>query len=393
MIARCWFSLLILIVGCDEGSTPSSTSALSLSSGDDETCAILAVGTAPDAGTSDVGGDASIDAGIPGAPAAGVVSCWGAGRSTPTLRSEALPRAIALAWGDTRCVTPATGPVVCWGANDRGQLTTTPSFDVATPSALRGLTRPQVQVARFGGAFVCALDAGQVFCWGAGTEGQLGNGGRSDRAQAEPVALPAGAAITGLGVGSEHACAITEMGLYCWGANSSGQIGDGSRTDAVSPRLVGTPGMGTIRGLALGRAHSCALDDVGAVWCWGDDEFGQVGQRSAGVMTIVPRQVARLGAVSMIASGADHICAVESEGPVRCWGRNDEFQTAHPNPVSLGQMGHVGLSGARQLSLGESHSCALMPDGVFCWGASDASQLGRPGTNNSLLPQRVLGLP
>ena len=104
------------------------------------------------------------------------------------------------------------------------------------------------------------------------------------RAEAEPVAGPipesiGGAAVVQIAVGNRHSCALVESGhVWCWGWNQFGQLGDGTTENRSVP--VQVTGLGRVTALALGEGHSCALRTTGRVFCWGENEAGQLGNGS-----------------------------------------------------------------------------------------------------------------
>lgn len=151
----------------------------------------------------------------------------------------------------------------------------------------------------------CAVHSGgELWCWGRGLRGELGRGelGLDDRGAERVVLEPVVAVACGGGFdvtvhdplnvelsdpGRAHTCAITEDGaLYCWGANEHGQLGDGTREDRSRPVLVDLTG--PVTRVALGSAHTCAIAG-GALHCWGDDSRGQLGVGDGGSVT--PRRV------------------------------------------------------------------------------------------------------
>jgi hypothetical protein len=125
-----------------------------------------------------------------------------------------------------------------------------------------------------------------------------------------------------LAAGGSHTCAVLQGGAYCWGSNASGELGDGTLTDHLTPQPVQGLTSGVLA-LAAGRDHTCALVG-GAVWCWGSNAFGQLG--AAGPGSAVPVSVSGLpsGAQGLVA-GAFHTCALV-DGGVWCWGANDQGQ-------------------------------------------------------------------
>jgi alpha-tubulin suppressor-like RCC1 family protein len=121
--------------------------------------------------------------------------------------------------------------------------------------------------------------AGEAYCWGANDSGQLGDG--TTRDSASPVRVEGDNSYSSIRVGRGSVCAETTSGsVRCWGANDSGQLGNGTTTDASVPVPVGQPeGSGPITAaqVSAGAATMCALADDGDVWCWGSDEFGLLG--------------------------------------------------------------------------------------------------------------------
>jgi alpha-tubulin suppressor-like RCC1 family protein len=204
------------------------------------------------------------------------------------------PVAQIFAGGANTCVLLRAGELWCWGANESGQLVdgtrkarATPALvpgagdvvDVAMGNALRaGSKKPDL--ARAGG-FVCAATAsGKVLCWGSNTTGQLGDGTREDRAAPAPVSDITDAIE--IAVGDMHACALRRSGgVSCWGRNEFGAVGDdtmGPSTVRMAP--VSALGIQDAIGLSMGGAHSCARRRTGGVMCWGVNNFGQLGDGS-----------------------------------------------------------------------------------------------------------------
>jgi len=180
--------------------------------------------------------------------------------------------------------------------------------------------------------------------------------------------------------GGRHTCALdTDDRVRCWGANASGQLGDGTRI----ARLVATDVFGLpaeIKGLAAGANHTCAIAGTGAAWCWGSNSRGQLGDGSTADRT-TPVEVSSLGASAVaLAAGAEHTCAALSDGSVRCWGRNDAGQLGDGTtddrlaPTLVSGL-TVGMTPS--ISAGRAHTCAVnSTGGAVCWGANDRGQTG-----------------
>ena len=180
-----------------------------------------------------------------------------------------------------------------------------------------------------------------------------------------------------LDLGMAHACALmSDASLWCWGKNEFGQLGDGTTTP--SPLPVQVKGLTNGQDLATGASFSCGLTSGGAVLCWGVNSEGQLGNGDT-TSKPTPQAVGGLtSGVVQIASGDSHSCALTSTGPLVCWGKNDSGQlgdgttTNQPTPVQMN-----GLStGISALGLGYPHSCAVIDGGLKCWGRNDQTQLG-----------------
>ena len=253
------------------------------------------------------------------------------GASGPPPGAPAL-HALDAGWLHT-CGLTAGGEIVCWGDDDRGQL----GRASAGPAArtVEGLDGGAVALAA-GGLHTCAvLTDGSVSCWGNGSHGQLGR--EIDGDSPAPLAVPglSGPAVS-LAAGAYHSCALLEGGaVSCWGDNRFGQLGDGTRTGRPQPRPVAALAA-PVRELAAGTAFTCALLADGRVQCWGSNALGELGSgdfsdaplsRDSPPAPPSPSLVQGLpeGAVSLRAAG-DHACAVLARGSVSCWGGNSSGQ-------------------------------------------------------------------
>jgi alpha-tubulin suppressor-like RCC1 family protein len=165
---------------------------------------------------------------------AGGVKCWG---STP-VDVAGLSGVTAIAVGSTNnCALTSTRGVKCWGQNDNGQLGDGTTANRSTPVDVVGLSAVTAIVA--GTAHNCALtSSGSAKCWGLDDNGQLGDGTTVNRlTPVDVVGLSGG--VTAIAAGSFHSCALTSAGgVKCWGGNSSGELGDGTRTNRMQPVSV-----------------------------------------------------------------------------------------------------------------------------------------------------------
>lgn len=257
-----------------------------------------------------------------------------------------------------------------------------------------------------GGAHVCAVTTGgKVVCQGYGGRGQLGDGQATGFSPTWVQTVGISGA-TSVACGGEHSCALAAGQVYCWGHDENGQIGDGSSgvsVDRPTPVLVALPEGATALvagGPHFGSGHTCALLSSGAVWCWGANSGGQIGngQSGFGELVATPMHVATLSEPAIgLAAGGRHTCALHADGTVSCWGYDDYAQVGDgksgtnvvtPLPVKV-----VGLPDkAVAIAAGEGQSCAVLASGEpRCWGQGDFGQLGTANTANSVKPIAVFG--
>ncbi len=269
---------------------------------------------------------------------------------------------------------------------------TVPTFAL-TP--LTGVTQIWSQGKGSQSSHSCAiLSGGGVKCWGWNNSGQLGDGSTTDRLTPVDVSgLTSG--VTAIALGWNHSCALTSGGgVKCWGDNGKGQLGDDSTTNGNTPvDVIGlTSG---VTAIALGWNHSCALTSGGGVKCWGWNSSGELGDGTATQRLTAVDVSGLTSGVTAIALGGYHSCALTSGGGVKCWGYNgngglgDGSMTSKYTPVDVSSL----TSGVDAIALGKAHTCALTSGGgIKCWGYNDMGQLGDGSTTDKYTPVDVSGL-
>jgi alpha-tubulin suppressor-like RCC1 family protein len=301
---------------------------------------------------------------------------------------------IAIAAGvDHSLALKADGTVLAWGGNSSGQLgdgTTTQRNSAVQVSGL-GPSSSVIAIAIGLGSHCLALKAdGTVLAWGSNSSGQLGDGTTTLRLSPVPVSgLGSGSGVVAITAGGNHSLARKSNGTVMgWGANSNGQLGDGSTARRLTPVQVSTFGAGSgIVAVAADSSYSMALRSDGTVWAWGANSTGQLGDGTATQRT-TPIQVSDASGVgfltnaSAIAVGGAFSFSIQTDGGVFAWGFNSVGQlgdgtfTTRTRPVQI--TGLAGGSGVVRIAGGDSHSMALKSDGrVLTWGANNMGQLGR----------------
>ena len=289
------------------------------------------------------------------------------------------------------CALRQGAGLVCWGTNPQGQLgdgTTTNRPDPAAVSA-PGVTFTRVAM---GTAHTCALaSTGVVHCWGSNNGGRIGDGTTTDRLA--PTTVAGGLTFKALAAGRDHSCAIAaDDKVYCWGINGAGQLGSGAGANlfASSPTLVDASL--TVRSVAAGGTHSCAANLAGIVaYCWGANGQGQLGDGTT-TSRSAPSPVNLAGSsFTTVTAGAEFSCALNTGGSAYCWGDNqygqlgDGSTTDRLSPVAVAG-GHV----FQQIDAGDSYACGVTTAGaLYCWGQNDVGQLGIGSTTSASSPQLV----
>ena len=245
--------------------------------------------------------------------------------------------------------------------------------------------------------FACALVNGGVWCWGDNHYGQLGNNSMISSIVPVPVQGLGSpdSGVQALAAGGFHACALVGGGALCWGSDYEGELGDGSTTSSPVPVPVqglGSPG-GGVQAMALGENHTCAMVN-GGVQCWGANGSGELGDDSdAG--SDVPLPVPGLGSgVQAVTLGYLHSCAL-ANGTLQCWGDNTAGQVGSGSTALniLVPAAVEGLvAGAQTVAAGGNHSCALVGGGAQCWGDNAYGDLGDNSNNEAEVPVAVTGL-
>ena len=260
---------------------------------------------------------------------------------------------------------------------------TPPSSDAALSAAPPPGVQPQVVA---GESHTCFLTrAGVVFCWGRNYNGQLGSSASPNDSTSTPVHVDI-ANVKQLASGPNHVCAILSSGeVSCWGQDEAGETGETTpqHSSTRSPRHV--PGVTGATALGLGSTHSCAIVTDGAVICWGDNQFGELGRKDRGPDRFLsPRRVPLPVRATDIAAGRNHTCVLDEKGDVYCWGATNQGQLCrHPDDGEApGKVTDFGsAASAVAVAASDGLTCIVRKEGsVACCGHSsyfeDVNNLG-----------------
>ena len=314
--------------------------------------------------------------------------------------SEVLASAVAVAaGGEHTCAVTAGGGAKCWGANRTGALGDGTTTDRLTPVSVSGLDSGVAAITA-GNDHTCALTiVGGVKCWGYNGKGQVGDGAPTTTRPTPVDVSGLASGVLAISAGHDHTCAVTSSGaVKCWGDNSYGQLGDGTTSQRATPTAViglGSAAVAVAAGGYWEDAHTCVLTSQGAVMCWGSNANGQLGDGST-TSSLCPVNVSGLSSgVRGISAGEHHTCALTNGGGIKCWGDNDDGQLGDGGSMDRSIPGDVfGLTNSvNGIATGGAHTCALTAGGgVKCWGDNFDGQLGDGTSVGFGFPHDVSGL-
>jgi hypothetical protein len=327
-------------------------------------------------------------------------------------RNLGVPPLVQLsASGGSTCGLTNDGAAYCWGQNPDGQLGLTTETCANRPclrEAARVALSLRFETIGAGDTHYCGLTTtGELYCWGVSSLGQVG-ADVTDRCGTSPCALTpvrvgGSATYRTLSVGGSHTCALDTAGkAFCWGWNWAGQLGNGSNTAGTEGVATPVPVAGglTFSFIYAGRDHTCALTATGEAYCWGLNSSGELGDGTI-INSSIPRAVSGGQRFVSISEGVGHTCALTSAGRAYCWGANiaepgmggqlgDGTLIARSTPTEVLR----GITFA-QLKTGRTYSCGrTSANRVYCWGSNLYGQLGIGTTQtHATQPLGVGGVP
>lgn len=393
-----------------------------ISLGDGYTCAVSAAGRGYCWGRNDegqLGNGASSPFGTANPLPTAIVD-----PTNPTLPLEGLAKIAAGHYHTCAVTTDDTAYCWGWGAGGRlgnggtdSSLVPVPVVDPSNPTQpLGGVTGIDV-----GQSFACAsTTSGIAYCWGNNFYGQLGNNVPGESLMPSAVVDPNDtsqplAGLVQIATGTFHTCAVTASGgAWCWGWNTAGQLGNNTTRPGqfptplpqrvVDPADPKQPFAGVVH-ISGGNVHTCALTAGANAYCWGLNNYGQLGNGNMPANSSVPSPVVDpaapgqpLADMASVDAGGLHSCAVTAAGNAMCWGSNDTGQLGNGDTADSAVPVAVvdpldptqPFAGVAQVNARGSHACAVSNDGIaYCWGRNETGELGDGTTEPRPTPAPV----
>lgn len=300
--------------------------------------------------------------------------------ATPTSVPATLQGVSSYGVGNANCAIMANKSLWCWGAGGNGQLGNGGAVNSGTPVQEATASLWNSLSVGYAGLSDCAIKTnGTLWCWGYNSSGQLGDGTTTGRTV--PTAVGSSTDWSSVFVGYLTTCALkTDHTMWCWGENSSGQVGDGTTTNRTTPTQVGSFTDWSNVQVSL-NGTVCAMRSDNSLWCWGYNANGQVGDGST-TNRSSPVQIGSTNWTDFFL-GSTHACAIKNTGTGWCWGNGnageigDTFSSLNNvNPTGF------GIASWRTFSLGETQTCGIKTDNtLWCAGSNYYGELGSGNTS------------
>lgn len=273
-------------------------------------------------------------------------------------------------YSDNTCLIDK-GELYCWGDDTYGQVgnESTSTSEVVYPQKI-GVSSDWsfIEVGSFAS---CGIRSGYLYCWGDTRYGRLGNGVADPLVHVhEPQKIGNLNSWTSVSMAYWHSCGIAAGELYCWGYDSAGQIGNGiaQTSDVLFPQKIGS--LNNWQQISVGWSHTCGIES-GRLYCWGSDGAGELG--NGPVLTTSVHEPTQLGTDSdwtSITLGLDHACGIRS-GRLYCWGTDWNEQIGNGN-ASTNDVDTPELIGAftdwQSVEEAEERTCGIRNNQAYCWG-------------------------
>ncbi|PKL30786.1 hypothetical protein CVV43_05370, partial [Candidatus Saccharibacteria bacterium HGW-Saccharibacteria-1] len=306
------------------------------------------------------------------------------------------------------CGLTGQSKIYCWGSNTYGQLGDGTNNGANSPRLIKMdgvLAGKKIIAISVNGNSSYALDSeGKIYSWGYNASGQLGNNSTTNSTIPVQVAdsgVLSGIVVKSISAGDGFVLALgSDNKIYSWGLNSYGQLGDNSTANRLAPVQVYSSGIilnKNITEISAGGTHSLALDYDGKVYSWGRNNYGQIGDNTS-TNKLVPTAVDATSAIynktiTSIAAGYSHNLIIDEKGSLYSWGYNANGQLGNNStansfvPVNVYSSGVLNGVTIKKLFAGDNHTVVISADEkLYGWGLNTSNQLGDGTAANKTTP-------
>lgn len=286
------------------------------------------------------------------------------------------------------CLVRDDDKLLCWGANTSGQLGNGTTDFLPIPTLIdAGVSYRKISAGR---SHSCGLTTDdKIRCWGDNTYGQIGNG-TTGGTVLNPVSIDGNNTYSQVYAGYNRTCALRKDSgsAYCWGQNNFGQIGDGSQTNRSLPTLVA--GGDVFQQIAAGGDATCGILTNNSLKCWGGNSLAAVGDGTTS-HRLTPVLIDDPTKFKFVANSLYHGCAITTADKLKCWGYNPNGQVGDDSTATRTAPVFVDTNTNYQfMSLGGYHTCGITDSGALkCWGRNDLGQLGNGGAASLKVPALI----
>ncbi len=329
--------------------------------------------------------------------------CWGSNNfgqlGTGDELDSSTPTEITLAenveeistGGQHTCMIDSLRKLWCWGRNGKGQLGIGDGLNRSIPTQIN-VDNDVAQISA-GLYYSCMIDSlSKLFCWGANAYGKLGTGDNLQRDTPTEVDVTNGALQ--VSAYNHHTCIIDNLRkVFCWGWNRDGQLGVGDNSDLYVYTPTEVDFAGNAAQVRVGNYHTCLISDNEKLWCFGGNSYGQLGTGDNSNRNVPTAIVGANNAKEISSSSFAHTCMIDNLGKLYCWGFNQYGQLGTGDYVDRNTPAEINLmNDAVQISVGSGHTCIVdNNDKLFCWGQNSANELGNGGSSNTAIPALIAG--